>query len=77
MRPLQKRPRITPGPGSYNLRQEFGSGQAVVWKPKKQYLRIEDLVVMPGPGTYDIKSTIPQMQDYEKVKMENRGLNFY
>lgn len=61
LRPLQRQAKSTPGPGSYNLREKFASGRAVAWKPRKAYLKIEDLIATPGPAAYKIKSTVPQM----------------
>jgi hypothetical protein len=74
LRPMNRKSKQTPGPGSYNLREKFSSGRAVAWKPRKKYLKLEDLVVTPGPAAYKVKSTIPQMQDYEKKRMEDMGM---
>ena len=73
-RPLQKQIQLGPGPGSYNLIEKFGSNRAVIWKPERKYLKLENLITYPGPTSYNIKSTVPHLQDYEKKSMEDRGI---
>ena len=79
-RPMMKaNKKKRPGPGSYNLRGELGNGNAVAWgKPQRADIIELKLKMLQnygdvGPGSYNLISTIPQLQDWERFKIQNGG----
>lgn len=75
---MRKSKSVTPGPGQYDLREGIGSKRAVNWgKPKRSSLeKISNEIFQElgdvGPTSYNIKSTFPQVQDWERWKLENK-----
>ena len=65
--------KLEPGPGDYNVfnTYHFPEGPKVSMATS---LRMQDeKFKTPGPGHYEIKHTIPQLQDYEKYKLDQEG----
>lgn len=76
---LKRQKKKVPGPADYNLRKSLGNGCAVNWGKPKNY-DIENLSKKiyqefgdVGPCTYDLKPTFPQVQDWERWKLENKN----
>ena len=74
---LRKKRHKNPGVGDYTIDRSLGNGNAVGWgKPKrKEFLELKMKLLKQfgevGPGTYDLKPTFPQLQDWERRKLES------
>ena len=62
-----------PGIGAYNVPRdgvEYSTGTTFGTAKRKQENNVDEVFPLPGPGSYTIKSTIPQLQIYEQQKMD-------
>lgn len=62
-----------PGIGAYNVPRdgvEYSTGTTFGTAKRKQENREEEVFPLPGPGSYTIKSTIPQLQIFEQQKID-------
>ena len=68
-----------PGPGHYEIIGSLGEDNRGAFGTSKRTnfeADPEDLgIVNSGPGMYDLKSTVPQIQPWEEKKMKNRGIS--
>lgn len=76
---MKKRKKPTPGPGEYDIRGSIGNGPAVGWgKMKMSDLeKLQEKILQEfgnvGPATYEVLPTFPQVQDWERWKLENKN----
>lgn len=84
-RPLHKKrnsvPKETPGPATYDpkytqLQPEKTEHYGINFTKEKRNFTWQqgDPQIDTGPGIYDLKSTIPQLQPYENPEVKERGL---
>ena len=59
-----------PGPGDYEINREMDFTTGIKFpKSKRRPLADTDLDMEIGPGQYNLKSTVPQLQCYEMARM--------
>lgn len=59
------------GPDMYNITKDLGSGEGIKFpKAKRQPIATNtDPTIDLGPGYYDLKPTVPQLQPFEQAKL--------
>ena len=79
---LEERSASLPGPGAYNIRQNFGDvKRGVGFARASRYAKgslfgsdsLDELDRIVGPGSYNLKSTIPQLQRWVKEKIREKS----
>ena len=62
-----------PGPGKYEMTQGVGNRGPKMAKALRRGLATVDADIEVGPGTYDIKNTVPQLQPWEEKAQKEAG----
>lgn len=63
----------TPGPGDYNIAKGIGFRGPKFPKSRRKGPANVDPDIEVGPGTYDIKNTVPQLQPWEEKAQKEAG----
>jgi hypothetical protein len=69
----RRRQEATPGPGDYNISLGLGKLGVGFAKSERRGPAVVDPDIEVGPATYDIKSTVPQLQPWEENAQKEQG----
>lgn len=70
---LGRNPTTGPGIGAYDVPRdgvEYHTGCTFGSAKRTQEFKEDDIFPLPGPGSYTLKPTVPQLQIYEQQKLE-------
>lgn len=77
LRPMEKLVNDVTGPGMYEINRDLGSSEGIKFPKSKRppMANNTDKDIDIGPNHYNLKSTIPQLQDFEMLRM-NQNENY-